>query len=916
MMAIRRKLPKQFEEPPASAVDHLDEIPRREERVHKRKATLPDYWWHVEYVAGTSALPADEKVTGLVRTRELLRTQMEEDGDPEDDRQKSAVKNLEARIKTRLESARKAKKTEAERSAGGHPVQPPGGVRKDTPRASGGRSEAAQRAAHSVSKHRVTSPTVWTAGTGPGEAHRAAENDFGPAPKRAKPVCFFDDPTTLVACPSCRAVHFCKHHTPSARAAHSRAEPAHPRAYSAHSGAACDAARLALQCLQLIAGTPEDEGGPMPPLWVPERLAPRWEPLVRGCRDDVICEPKDDVIREQSDDVIVVRAEQGDVSGGRWAGYFQSACLPDEIDSVVGRALISDTLALPLTLMWAMELMETAVTSALREDPGSATELVEQRTDKARGGAGMTSQSGETGDDENPVGTAQSRNHPVGAAQDIPDKNIVLAGMAPGDNKDKIDSNDKDIAPAGTGQGPIVPHHLSRQGPPPLQAIRDVALPQSHPTPSEATDTPSEVIDAPSEAIGTRRVTSMPSGTMDAPNEAVSAPSDITATRRTLSIRVVVTSDSDRADACFAPVRYEEILHRLPALQQLHVTVVQLGGGGEAVGGGGGISGGGIRLTGGGDATATLCPSCQQRGRHFYFRVGTDDAACLSEHIRRARAKTSDSAGSDNGGMAAPGSSPGDAQGAAPDIHEATGRWRAPDIIIAIMAHPERLGCHPACSEAHHERSGAQAGLLTDVTRARSQPALARSQPDRAPGSQQGGVLPLGTSGHPACPTVSEAHIRDDHPHVDDGPYVDDDGCHGDCLADRCALGGYAEIPGGLGVPDDPALLPMEANPDWVTPTDRNGGAAGHVHTPPLAAIPGGGTACIPVLVLSHTGSLDKLARHVRGWGVQARCCNDAGKDRGVAAWVLRNPFRSLRPFQCHYDQGQVHYKYSFVATL
>eukprot|EP00899_Mesostigma_viride_P003989 jgi/Mesvir1/13591/Mv18030-RA.1 len=123
MMAIRRKLPKQFEEPPASAVNHLDEIPRRAERVHKRKATLPDYWWHVEYVAGTSALPADEKVTGLRRTRELLRTQMEEDGDPEDDRQKSAVKNLEARIKTRLESARKAKKTEAERSAGGHPVQ-------------------------------------------------------------------------------------------------------------------------------------------------------------------------------------------------------------------------------------------------------------------------------------------------------------------------------------------------------------------------------------------------------------------------------------------------------------------------------------------------------------------------------------------------------------------------------------------------------------------------------------------------------------------------------------------------------------------------------------------------------------------------------------------------------------------------
>eukprot|EP00899_Mesostigma_viride_P029380 jgi/Mesvir1/9627/Mv07817-RA.1 len=188
MMAIRRKLPKQFEEPPASAVNHLDEIPRRAERVHKRKATLPDYWWHVEYVAGTSALPADEKVTGLRRTRELLRTQMEEDGDPEDDRQKSAVKNLEARIKTRLESARKAKKTEAERSAGGHPVQPPGGVRKDTPRASGGRSKAAQRAAHSVSKQRVTSPTEWTAGTGPGEAHRAAENDFGPAPKRAKPV--------------------------------------------------------------------------------------------------------------------------------------------------------------------------------------------------------------------------------------------------------------------------------------------------------------------------------------------------------------------------------------------------------------------------------------------------------------------------------------------------------------------------------------------------------------------------------------------------------------------------------------------------------------------------------------------------------------------------------------------------------
>eukprot|EP00899_Mesostigma_viride_P005337 jgi/Mesvir1/14804/Mv05443-RA.1 len=133
MMAIRRKLPKQFEEPPASAVNHLDEIPRRAERVlrwsdeitrgaartgfpiagflvahlrlvtracggacpvHKRKATLPDYWWHVEYVAGTSALHADEK-----------------------------VKNLEARIKTRLESARKAKKTEAERSAGGHPVQ-------------------------------------------------------------------------------------------------------------------------------------------------------------------------------------------------------------------------------------------------------------------------------------------------------------------------------------------------------------------------------------------------------------------------------------------------------------------------------------------------------------------------------------------------------------------------------------------------------------------------------------------------------------------------------------------------------------------------------------------------------------------------------------------------------------------------
>eukprot|EP00899_Mesostigma_viride_P003565 jgi/Mesvir1/13209/Mv06168-RA.1 len=188
MMAIRRKLPKQFEEPPASAVDHLDEIPRRAERVHKRKATLPDYWWHVEYVAGTSALPADEKVTGLLRTRELLRTQMEEDGNQEDDRQKSAVKNLVARIKTRLESARKAKKTEAERSAGGHPVQPPGGVRKDTPRAAGGRSGAAQRAAHSVSKHRVTSPTEWTAGTGPGEAHRAAENDFGPAPKRAKPV--------------------------------------------------------------------------------------------------------------------------------------------------------------------------------------------------------------------------------------------------------------------------------------------------------------------------------------------------------------------------------------------------------------------------------------------------------------------------------------------------------------------------------------------------------------------------------------------------------------------------------------------------------------------------------------------------------------------------------------------------------
>eukprot|EP00899_Mesostigma_viride_P025830 jgi/Mesvir1/6431/Mv19517-RA.1 len=188
MMAIRRKLPKQFEEPPASAVDHLDEIPRRAERVHKRKATLPDYWWHVEYVAGTSALPADEKVTGLLRTRELLRTQMEEDGDPEDDRQKSAVKNLEARIKTRLESARKAEKAETERSAGGHPVQPPGGVRNDTPRASGGRSEAAQRAAHSVSKHRVTSPTEWTAGTGPGEAHRAAENDFGPAPKRAKPI--------------------------------------------------------------------------------------------------------------------------------------------------------------------------------------------------------------------------------------------------------------------------------------------------------------------------------------------------------------------------------------------------------------------------------------------------------------------------------------------------------------------------------------------------------------------------------------------------------------------------------------------------------------------------------------------------------------------------------------------------------
>eukprot|EP00899_Mesostigma_viride_P013438 jgi/Mesvir1/22095/Mv06661-RA.1 len=61
-------------------------------------------------------------------------------------------------------------------------------VRNDTPRASGGRSEAAQRAAHSVSKHRVISPTEWTAGTGPGEAHRAAENDFGPDPKRAKPV--------------------------------------------------------------------------------------------------------------------------------------------------------------------------------------------------------------------------------------------------------------------------------------------------------------------------------------------------------------------------------------------------------------------------------------------------------------------------------------------------------------------------------------------------------------------------------------------------------------------------------------------------------------------------------------------------------------------------------------------------------
>eukprot|EP00899_Mesostigma_viride_P013201 jgi/Mesvir1/21882/Mv01951-RA.1 len=123
MRAIRRKLPKQFEEPPASAVNHLDEIPRRAERVHKRKATLPDYWWHVEYVAGTSALPADEKATGLLRTRELLRTQMTEDGDPEDDQQKSAVKSLQARIKTRLELARKAEKTEAERSAGGHPVQ-------------------------------------------------------------------------------------------------------------------------------------------------------------------------------------------------------------------------------------------------------------------------------------------------------------------------------------------------------------------------------------------------------------------------------------------------------------------------------------------------------------------------------------------------------------------------------------------------------------------------------------------------------------------------------------------------------------------------------------------------------------------------------------------------------------------------
>eukprot|EP00899_Mesostigma_viride_P023907 jgi/Mesvir1/4700/Mv08156-RA.1 len=151
MRAIRRKLPEQFEEPPASAVNHLDEIPGREERVartgfpvagflvarlrlvtpacggacpvHKRKATLPDYWWLVEYVAGTSALPADEKVTRLLRTRSLLQTQTKEAVNQKDDRQTSAVKNLEARIKYRLESARKAEKTETERSAGGHPVQ-------------------------------------------------------------------------------------------------------------------------------------------------------------------------------------------------------------------------------------------------------------------------------------------------------------------------------------------------------------------------------------------------------------------------------------------------------------------------------------------------------------------------------------------------------------------------------------------------------------------------------------------------------------------------------------------------------------------------------------------------------------------------------------------------------------------------